>query len=331
MRIPALVFVAVLSIAAAPPAPAVLAPYIHEGRFDPGDYGWMKGRFSDASAADKEAHAQIEAWLEGCRQADIAQTTEELAQLGVTPVAGGCVVHRDEVCDAVSNAPRLATFASFAQITEALDRALPIADSYMAAVQAAEETLPPGENLKEALLVLTLGEQMLRMGMSGSARDIPAWKTLTPDEKAVILSRRVHAMAVRDRNNTKWLVEQVAQNGWPKISDVGERASGQAWLLVQHADADPPFQLRALRLMEPMTKTGEVSKRNYAYLYDRVMLKIAGKQRYATQMTCKDEKRVPLPLEDAASVEVSRKEIGLEPLSEYMGKMQNAYGDCPKG
>jgi hypothetical protein len=35
--------------------------------------------------------------------------------------------------------------------------------------------------------------------------------------------------------------------------------------------------------MEPLVAQGEVTKQNYAYLYDRIMLKLAGKQRYATQ------------------------------------------------
>ncbi len=43
--------------------------------------------------------------------------------------------------------------------------------------------------------------------------------------------------------------------------------------------------------MEPLILSGEVSKGDYAYLYDRVMLKISGKQRYGTQAMCLDGKR----------------------------------------
>lgn len=117
--------------------------------------------------------------------------------------------------------------------------------------------------------------------------------------------------------------------GWPKISTVGEEASRSAWLLVQHADADPPFQLRALRLMEPLVASGEVSKSDYAYLYDRVMLKIAGKQRYGTQATCRGGNRVPQPLESESSVDSRRAEVGLPPISEYLALMQNQFGNCP--
>lgn len=327
-----LALAAMLVLTAAAPPPPVLAPYIHDGRFDPGDYGWLKGRFVDASAADKTANAQVVAWVEACRQRDREQTTAELAEMGVSPPPGMSIVLRDPVCDAVAMPPRGTQRQTFAQFTQALDRALPIAETYLAAVRAAEEALAaPGLPLREELLVRPVGEQMLRLGWSWSDGRIPGWNKLTADEKAIVVSRLGQAMAERDRRNTRWLKAVVEKNGWPKISEVGERASGRAWLLVQHADADPPFQLKALRLMEPMVATGEVSKRNYAYLYDRVMLKIVGAQRYATQATCKDGKRVPLPLEDGAAVDARRKDVGLKPLAGYIARLQQVYGDCPGG
>ncbi|MGF7154668.1 DUF6624 domain-containing protein [Novosphingobium gossypii] len=330
-RFLALAAMLVLTAAASPP-PAVLAPYIHDGRFDPGDYSWLKGRFADASAADKTANAQVVAWVEACRQADREQTTAELADMGVLPPPGMSIVLRDPVCDAVAMPPRGTQRQTFAQFTQALDRATPIAETYLAAVRAAEETLAAADMpLREELLVRPVGEQMLRLGWNWSDGRIPGWDKLTADEKAIVVSRLGQAMAERDRRNTRWLKAVVEENGWPKISEVGERASGRAWLLVQHADADPPFQLKALRLMEPLLATGEVSKSNYAYLYDRVMLKIAGAQRYATQATCEGGKRVPRPLEDAAAVEARRQDMGLEPLGKNMARLQQVYGDCPKG
>ena len=81
--------------------------------------------------------------------------------------------------------------------------------------------------------------------------------------------------------------------------------------------------------MEPLVGLGEVSKQNYAYLYDRVMLKISGKQRYATQMTCTGGHYVPLPLEEAAAVTHRRADAGLTPMPEYLQQMRTMAGDCP--
>ncbi len=90
-------------------------------------------------------------------------------------------------------------------------------------------------------------------------------------------------------------------------------------------------QLQALRLMEALLRSGEVSKQNYAYLYDRVMLKISGKQRYATQATCRSGRLVPQPIENEARIAALRGEAGLEPLADYLAKMQKSFGNCPAG
>ena len=153
---------------------------------------------------------------------------------------------------------------------------------------------------------------------------------LSPDGKAVLSARIGVAMTAADHANTEWLRGIVVNEGWPKISAVGQPASDAAWLLVQHADADPAFQLQALRLMEPLLASGEINPRNYAYLYDRVMLKLTGKQRYATQFTCKSGKRVPQPLEQEEAVDRLRAQAKLEPYRGALARMDQTYGACAR-
>jgi hypothetical protein len=47
-----------------------------------------------------------------------------------------------------------------------------------------------------------------------------------------------------DAENLPWLKQVVADIGWPGASAVGEDGAHAAWLLVQHAAADPKFQRR---------------------------------------------------------------------------------------
>ena len=97
----------------------------------------------------------------------------------------------------------------------------------------------------------------------------------------------------------------------------------------QHADHDPAFQLTALRLMEPLAADGKVSKRNYAYLYDRVMLKLSGKQRFGTQFSgCEGDEYKLRPLEDEKQLDKLRVENELEPISEYRQSMKESFGLC---
>ncbi len=73
-----------------------------------------------------------------------------------------------------------------------------------------------------------------------------------------------------------------------------------------------------LRLMEPLVASKEVSPSNYAYLYDRIMLKLAGKQRYGTQFWCKDGPNPEVrPLEQPDRIDELRAEMQLQPLAEY--------------
>ncbi|WP_206364500.1 DUF6624 domain-containing protein [Sphingomonas pokkalii] len=181
--------------------------------------------------------------------------------------------------------------------------------------------------LEEQLLVLVVGEQVLRNATTWGQGELADAPPLSSGARSVLDAYLMVAVFERDRANTGWLKAQVDRGGWPTIAQAGSAGSHAAWLLVQHADADPAFQLRALRLMTPLVASGEVNKRSYAYLYDRIMLKITGKQRYATQVTCKDGRRVAQPLEEEARLPELRAEMGLEPFADYLKQFAN-WGDC---
>jgi hypothetical protein len=66
-----------------------------------------------------------------------------------------------------------------------------------------------------------------------------------------------------------------------------------------------------------------VNPKHYAYLYDRVMLSITGKQRYGTQFACRAKRMTLLPLEDPAAVDSKRASVG-------MGTMEAQIGALPK-
>ncbi len=133
-------------------------------------------------------------------------------------------------------------------------------------------------------------------------------------------------MAV-DRKNTARMKEIVAQKGWPTKALVGSDGAHAAWLLVQHADLDLPFQKLCLAKMEPLVKSKEVDAADWAYLVDRVAVAEKRKQTYGTQFT---NDREPQPIEDEAHVDERRKSVGLGTLSEYKQQMIRMYGQAPK-
>jgi len=84
-----------------------------------------------------------------------------------------------------------------------------------------------------------------------------------------------------DRANTARLKEIVAEHGWPGHRLVGEAAAHAAWLLAQHAPAD--FQEQCLPTLEDAVGRADASRRDLAYLMDRVLMHRGQPQIYGTQ------------------------------------------------
>lgn len=213
--------------------------------------------------------------------------------------------------------------------TVELEQAQPLIDGYLFAVRVAEEAnFATSPDLAERLKRRTLGEQMLRRGVFWDEGPIAGAPALTPMGRIIAQDQLGREMIQRDYANTEWLKGIVAEQGWPLISEVGATAAQAVFFLVQHADRDPVFQLDTLRLMEPLVASGEVAPRSYAYLYDRVMLKLTEQQRYGTQAVCQDGKFQPRTLEDETSVDDLRRTVGLDLLSEYLAMMLEHSGSC---
>lgn len=132
-----------------------------------------------------------------------------------------------------------------------------------------------------------------------------------------------------DQENTARLEKIVDQYGWPLRSQVGEDGANAAWLLVQHADLSPKLQRKCLDIMSKVPKD-EISRKDVAYLTDRVRLAEGQEQLYGTQVTFAEGKWVPRPLVDAAKVDQRRAEVGLPPLDDYINEIENYYGRTPK-
>ena len=319
---------AMLCAADDPPPPAELAGYVVEGRFEPGNYGWARGLFAGASAEESATFRAATEWAAGCRRAARDAAVAELAAMGIDApdLEEGyfALTH----CSAMP--PQFDFTRPFADFEAALREARPIAQTYVAAARLAEQrAMGNAATYGEALTARTIGEQMLRLAVNWGREPLADVPELSPDGQMALRTLLWLAAARSDHANTEWLKARVAENGWPTISEVGEKGASAAWLLTQHADADPVFQARVLRLMEPLVAEGEVSKPNYAYLYDRIMLKLTGKQRYGTQWgACEGDVRPLRPLEEEERLAELRAGMELPPIEEYAAMMDRMSGAC---
>lgn len=141
------------------------------------------------------------------------------------------------------------------------------------------------------------------------------------EKERAAISEKVQSI---DQRNQLWLGEQIKQFGWPGKSLVGEQAAHAAWLLVQHADANPDFQERCLGLMKAAAP-GEVTPVDIAYLTDRVLVARGQPQVYGTQCEEVDGRFQPKVCIEPESLDQRRKEVGLQPIKEYLKVMEEVY------
>jgi hypothetical protein len=105
--------------------------------------------------------------------------------------------------------------------------------------------------------------------------------------------------------------------GWPGERQVGKQAAEAAWLLVQHAIAQPAFQRHALALIQGAVAKGDAPPLHAAMLEDRIRTLEGRSQLYGTQFDWDASGQLsPRPIEDPAGVDARRQDIGLGPLAD---------------
>lgn len=324
----------VLCAADYPPPPAQLEPYIQDGRLDPGDYTWIEGSFADAPPDKKAEFEAIQSWADQCIDAAKAETREALAAAGFPAATlGDDTPVGPLACQQAKLHPHHADLTSYARLQQEMALAKPVAESFLEAVRLATElgNMGGGDFTRTLAARFQIDQMLGRAKSWGDGAAGGGFPELPPAARAIVLARVDTAYLAQAERDAEWLRAAVTREGWPTQSVHGGLVPMQAWLLVQHADHDPLFQLEMLRLMEPLAARGEVSKPNFAYLHDRIMLKLTGEQRYGTQVHCVDGKRRPRPLEDEAAVDGLRAEAGLEPEADYLAGMDRLFGPCPAG
>jgi len=147
----------------------------------------------------------------------------------------------------------------------------------------------------------------------------PTW------EKNCLLTVWPRVMAIDD-SNLKILKPIIASYSWHELKACGGKdAQLHAWLLVQHADRDTPFQHAVLVKMRAAFLAGEVSATDYAYLVDRVAMWERRPQTFGTQGGCEGNSWKPIPLLDPAGLDERRREVGLQPEAVYAGSVAEMY------
>lgn len=117
-----------------------------------------------------------------------------------------------------------------------------------------------------------------------------------------------------DAENTAYMRALIAKCGWPKQSVVGEAAAMAAWLLTQHADMDPQFQVLAAQQMKYAAIAKEASALHFALLVDRNRLLTNQPQVYGMQFHSGTDKVIHFhDIIAPSQLDARRAEVGLIP------------------
>lgn len=145
-------------------------------------------------------------------------------------------------------------------------------------------------------------------------------------------SKEFKAMHQVDAANTAWLKGVIDHSGFPTPQQVGRQGVDDAWLLVQHADADPAFQSHVLAMLEPRVHDGSIRGSDYAMLFDRVRTNQGKPQLYGSQFAGDAAKPGEMhlsPVEDLAHLDERRARLGLMPMHDYECALRATYAASP--
>lgn len=308
---------------AAPAPPAVLAPFIHDGSFNPGDYRFARGAFPGASAQQAADWKAIEAYGKTCMHDAALVQDAELKKLGIIASLPENSGYQDHVCMQVNMAATaLDSFKNQIDFQTSMSHSLPYFQIYKIAVQNAVralESTPAKDTVEEQMAVHVMPDQMWRFPMMGSLDKVAGLDEAT---RHTLRSRILLALVDVDWDNSRWAKHVIETQGWTGVLKAGHKTTSRMWLLVQHADIDPVFQVRALHQIEPLARSGQMPKPAFALLTDRVMLKTSGKQYYGSQLSCQNHHYAPYALDaggqNAATLDKRRADMGLPPEAIYL-------------
>ncbi|WP_421751006.1 DUF6624 domain-containing protein [Croceimicrobium sp.] len=127
------------------------------------------------------------------------------------------------------------------------------------------------------------------------------------------------------------LLEIIEEIGWPRNSEVGEKAGEACFFLIQHSP--PKILKKCLPLFIEVAMAGEADKAKAALMVDRFLVNKEGVQIFGTQAgrsansgeALSQQKLSLYPIADEANLNQRRKALGLPAIEEYCKQLKVDY------
>lgn len=115
-----------------------------------------------------------------------------------------------------------------------------------------------------------------------------------------------------DHRNQELVISIIEKCGMPTLAEVNQKQMNAIWLGLQHTKKK--YRKKYFPQVEKAVKNGDLSKQQYALMKDRILMEEGKPQLYGSQI--KNGKLYKL--ESPENVNERRKEMGLEPIEEYL-------------
>jgi hypothetical protein len=155
-------------------------------------------------------------------------------------------------------------------------------------------------------------------GLEGSEVKALPWLETRSDRSPKLPPEQADfQFAATAAENTEYIRGLLAEVGWIDVARFGYSTSKAAFLLVQHS-WDAALMSAVLPDLKRDVDAGRIEADAYALLFDRLQLSLGRRQRFGSQVA-RDETGalVVLPVEDPATVDSLRAQLGMIPLKEY--------------
>ena len=151
---------------------------------------------------------------------------------------------------------------------------------------------------------------------------------ISPEDQQRVGNELFAIINQNDRTRADRLKEILKSYSWAEMAEVEEDLPNRAWLIAQHADHDPNFQLSVLNDITPLVKEGKMDGQTFTLMSDEISMEQNGYQIYGTQYECENGKYSINNITDRSTVDDRRKEYGLQPLKDYLANLPELVGPC---
>lgn len=130
-----------------------------------------------------------------------------------------------------------------------------------------------------------------------------------------------------DDENVADLRPILERYSWQQLADIDPKLPAQAYSIVQHGPLE--LQKASIDEIRPLAEAGIIPAYTYTNMYDRIAETENRPQRYGTQSICVDGTYILYKYEGTKEeIDARREALGLDPVDDYIYKLNELYNGC---